>query len=71
MSVSEVLEKFAAQDYVRNCTVSLIVSTTDKITRPCRMSDNFSSLWVDSGRGQTVKLVLDASRGEIPREKII
>ncbi len=66
MTVGEVLEKFAAQDYVRNCVVSVVVSTTERTTRPCRMSDIFSTLWSDAGRGQTVKLILDPSGSEVP-----
>ncbi|XP_035702584.1 uncharacterized protein LOC110845206 [Folsomia candida] len=72
MTVSEVLEKFSAQDYIKNCVVSHVVSSQHKTTHPCHMSDNFSSLWGINnggcGRGVTVKLVLDSSYAEIPRE---
>jgi hypothetical protein len=62
MTIAEVLEKFSSQNYIRNCTVSLAVSSENsRAFAMLRMSDNFATLWNTLEKKRTVKLILEIS----------
>jgi len=71
LTVSEVLEKFMAQEYAQTCSVSLAVPSESSPRNPTRirLSDNLKALWADAGKATVVKLILESNPGlEIPRQ---